>query len=293
MGKNFPNMSVGKLITDLYKKPSDRCQYLLPSSCHPSHITKNIPYNLCYRLLRICSNKETLKFRLEELKDLLVQRGYRLKSIEDAMKKVLETPREEALKIVKKKKNERTIFVITYNPALPSVSAILQKHWRVMTHDPYLKKVFPEPPMVAFRRPKNLRDILIKAKVPTPKEKPRRQLKGMKACNQVRCETCPFVKSGNKFKSPFNSTLVHLNSTLNCNSTNVVYCLLCSKENCQQIYIGQTKRQLKERFGEHKTSVRTKSRCTVSEHFNGPGHSLHNMQILALEKVFNPDTRIL
>ena len=96
----------GKLITDLYKKPSDRCQYLLPSSCHPSHITKNILYNLCYRLLRICSNRETLKSRLEELKALLVQRGYRMKSIEDAMKKVLKTPREEALKLVKKKKNE-------------------------------------------------------------------------------------------------------------------------------------------------------------------------------------------
>lgn len=196
--------------------------------------------------------------------------------------------------MVKKKKNERTIFVLTYNPALPSVSGILQRHWRVMSKDPYLKKVFPNPPMVAFRRPKNLRDILIKAKVPpTPKNKPRRQINGMKACNLKRCETCPFVKSGKNFKSPFNSTLVQLNSSLSCASSNVVYCLLCSKENCQQIYIGQTKRQLKERFGEHKTSVRNNSRCTVGEHFNGPGHSLHDMKILALEKVFTPGQQIL
>ena len=195
---------------------------------------------------------------------------------------------------MKKKKNERTIFFFTYNPALPSVSGILQRHWRVMSKDPYLKKVFPNPPMVAFRRPKNLRDILIKAKVPpTPKNKPRRQINGMKACNLKRCETCPFVKSGKNFKSPFNSTLVQLNSSLSCASSNVVYCLLCSKENCQQIYIGQTKRQLKERFGEHKTSVRNNSRCTVGEHFNGPGHSLHDMKILALVKVFTPGQRIL
>ena len=128
-----------------------------------------------------------------------------------------------------------------------------------MTHDPYLKKVFPEPPMVAFRRPK----------------------------------TCPYVKSGNSLKSPFNNTVVQLNSTLSCASTNVVYCLLCGKDNCQQIYIGQTKRQLKERFGEHKTSVRANSKCAVSEHFNGPGHSLHDMQIMAIEKVFTPDQKIL
>ena len=48
----------GRLFTDLYKKPTDRCQYLLPSSCRQSHIFKNIPYNLCNRLLRICSEKK-------------------------------------------------------------------------------------------------------------------------------------------------------------------------------------------------------------------------------------------
>ena len=33
--------------------------------------------------------------------------------------------------------------------------------------------------------------------------------------------------------------------------------------------------------------------CEVDEHLNGPGHSLHDMQILALEKVFTPGQRIL
>ena len=135
----------GKFFTDLYKKPTDRCQYLLPSSCHPSHVSKNIPYNLCYRLLRICSDRETLKKRLEELKELLISREYRLKVVEDAIERVLKIPRKDALKKTTKKKTERTVFVISYNPALPSVSGILQKHWRVMTKDPYLRKVFPSP----------------------------------------------------------------------------------------------------------------------------------------------------
>ena len=29
----------GKITTDLYRKPTDRCMYLLPSSCHPAHIS--------------------------------------------------------------------------------------------------------------------------------------------------------------------------------------------------------------------------------------------------------------
>ena len=100
------------------------------------------------------------------MKKILLSREYRKKSIEDAKEKTLTMSRKEALKYNPQKENDRTIFVLTYNPALPSVSKILQKHWRVMVTDPNLKQVFPKPPMVAFRRPKNLRDKLIKAKLP-------------------------------------------------------------------------------------------------------------------------------
>ena len=119
----------GKYFTDLYKKPSDRCQYLLPSSCHPSHVNKNIPYNLCYRLLRICSDRSTLIKRLAELKNLLISREYRPRCIDDAIQNVLKLSRKEALKKIVKKENKRPVFVISYNPALPSVSGILKKHW--------------------------------------------------------------------------------------------------------------------------------------------------------------------
>ena len=94
----------GKFSTDLYRKPTDRCQYLLPSSCHPSHIVKNIPFNLAYRILRICS--ENLTKRLEELKNLLISREYRKKSVEDAISRVLNLSRQESLEKVEKPKNE-------------------------------------------------------------------------------------------------------------------------------------------------------------------------------------------
>ena len=29
----------GKITTDLYRKPTDRVQYLLPTSCHPAYLT--------------------------------------------------------------------------------------------------------------------------------------------------------------------------------------------------------------------------------------------------------------
>ena len=45
----------GYIETDLFKKSSTKVQYLMPQSCHPATIHKNIPYSLGYRLLRICS----------------------------------------------------------------------------------------------------------------------------------------------------------------------------------------------------------------------------------------------
>ena len=80
----------------------------------------------------------------------MITREYREKSVDDAISRVLKISRAEAIKKVEKQKNERPVFILTFNPALPSVSNSLQKHWGVMISDPYLKKVFPKPPMVAF-----------------------------------------------------------------------------------------------------------------------------------------------
>ena len=145
--------------------------------------------------------------------------------------------------------------------------------------------------MVAYRRAKYLKDKLIRAKVPPPPPKrEQRKILGMKKCNKFTCETCPFVKSGNKFTNTYNNTTVNINYTLNCNSDNVIYCLICNKQGCGKIYIGKTERELKARFSEHKTSVRKKYNNVVGQHFNSPGHSLENLQVTALEKVYTLGT---
>ena len=137
---------------------------------------------------------------------------------------------------------------------------------------PTLNQCSLPPPIVAYRRAKNLKDKLVKAKVPPPPPaREKRKIVGMKKCNQPRCETCPFVKTEKEFKNPYNNTVVKLNSSLDCSTKNVVYCLLCNKHGCGKIYIGQSQRQLKERFSEHKTSVRKKSNNVVGQHFSWPG----------------------
>ena len=64
----------GFIQTTLFVKDCTKVTYLLPTSCHPGHITKNIPYSLGYRLKRICSRPEDYKSNLNKLKENLLKR---------------------------------------------------------------------------------------------------------------------------------------------------------------------------------------------------------------------------
>ena len=146
------------ILTDLFKKPTDRNQYLLTSSCHPSATKDNIPYSLALRIVRICSLPQDREKRFQELRTMLIDRDYRPRLINAAIDKARAVPREEALKkVVRPVSSDRPVLVIQFDPRMPSLSGIVHKHWRSMVAaDPYLKQVFPLPPIIAYKRPKNI-----------------------------------------------------------------------------------------------------------------------------------------
>ena len=142
-----------KVILDLYKKPTDRCQYLLTSSCHPAHVTDNIPFSLAYRIVRICTESGSREIRLSELKELLVSRNYRPSLVDTAIEKATKIPRNIAISKspVVQKQSSRPVLAITYDPRLPCIPQILKKHWRTMVKvDPHLAEIFPLPPLTAY-----------------------------------------------------------------------------------------------------------------------------------------------
>ena len=208
----------GKIVTDLYRKKTDRNQYLLTSSCHPAHTTQNIPFSLALRIVRICSLPQDREKRFQELKELLLARDYKGGVINNAIEKARQIPRTEALKkVVRGKDSQRPVFVISFDPRLPSITNIVSRHWRTMRQDPYLAQVFPQPPLVAYKRPANIRDKLIRAKVPDPTPvRPRRIVNGMKKCNN--CPICPFVETGQIVKSAQSDYRVEITQCVDCHS---------------------------------------------------------------------------
>ena len=238
--------------------------------------------------MRICSFPTDREKRFSELRSLLLSRDYKAKIIDSAIEKAREIPRTQALKRVhKEKSSSRPVFVVNYDPRLPSIPGIINKHWRTMTQDPRLKEIFPEPPLVAYKRPQNIRDKVIRSKVPPlESSRPKRNTPGMKKCHK--CAICPFVLESPLAKATATNFKININYSVDCSTKNIIYLLGCRK--CPQQYIGETERSLRERFTEHKGYVNTKNLTKATGiYFNEKGPNISDMQISIIEKVLNQD----
>ena len=63
-----------------------------------------------------------------------------------------------------KSKTDRVPLVLTYSKGLPHVREIIKKKMTVLQRSEKMKKGFIKPPILAFRRDKNLKDILVHKK---------------------------------------------------------------------------------------------------------------------------------
>ena len=155
--------------------------------------------------------------------------------------------------------------------------------------NPYLQSVFPAPPLVAYRRQKNIKESIVRAKVAPTRQQ--RVQKGLKKCGK--CLACSYIQEGKTIKGKDykgKSFVWKVGRQVSCESKNVVYLLECDKDNCKKQYIGITHQELRERIYQHVGYVRNKtlSRAT-GEHFNLAGHSMHNMKFSIIEQVKSSD----
>ena len=264
------SLKQGRIILDLYRKPTDRNKYLLPDSCHPYSNIENIPLSLAIRITRICTETETRDMRYSELKDMLLQRKYPLGIVMAAITKARSIPRAVTIRRVERdntQNSRRPVFVVSWDPRLPSVSSMTQRHWRSMTsQDNLMKETFPEPPLIAYKRQRNIGDSIIRAKVSPDIPHQRRVLKGMKKCTK-QCHACPYIQERKSVKH--GKYTWSINDQVNCNSKNIIYLIQCNKENCRENkYIGESEREINERISEHRGYIYRKETQHEQEHIS-------------------------
>jgi len=259
----------GHIQTDLYTKPTDTHQYLDTRSCHPRHCKTAIPYSQALRLRRICSEEMNFKKRLKELNYHLRRRGYKDEDL-SAIQRASEINRQSSLQPKQRGKETRIPLVATYHPSLPSFNKVLTSKHPILHACSKLKEVLPDPPLVAYRRPKNLRDLLVKANVAsTTKEPP-----GNYRCGSSRCKTCPALLTTKEFVSHITGEKHLLKNKVTCKSSNVIYMIQCAL--CGQQYVGETGQPLHARMNNHRAYITQKREsgtcgCTFQQSWPFPG----------------------
>ena len=184
----------GSIETDLDIKPTDKHQYLIDWSCHPQHTKRAIPFSLALRLRRICSNPDNYKLRTNELIDYLANRGYDKTFLKTQIQRASDIIRTDALTNKPKTQTETTPLVITYNPALPKLAHIIHKHSNLFHSSDRCRNIFKNLPLVAYRRRKNISDILVRAQLTNSTDSSNsRPTPGSFRRNNRNCTTCPCV----------------------------------------------------------------------------------------------------
>ena len=95
---------------------------------------------------------------------------------------------------------------------------------------PILVESFSQPPLISFKRDKNIGNFLVSSAFKTS-EQP-----GTFKCARARCKTCPFVYNVEKLSGPKRS--IKITDHFTCTSASVIYCITCTL--CKKLYTGET-----------------------------------------------------
>ena len=266
-----------QLQTTLYTKPTDTHNYLHYKSAHPKHLKNSLPYSQALRLRRICTNERELKIHCEKMENNFIRRGYHKRILHEQINKAITTPRAITLQKTSKVKTKRIPLVTTFNSTLPQIGMILRERWDILHIKPQIQALFPEPPIIAFRRCKNLREI-IGCNTITSSKVQRRKAKNQIAKYCSPCDTkkslcCNHVIKTNSFTSVVTQKTYKIFHNSNCRSMNVIYLLECVR--CNKQYVGKSEWPFNYRLNNYRSrikSTRYDKLLPVEKHFREQHH---------------------
>lgn len=304
-----------KLLTKLYKKPTDNKQYLHFDSEHVNHVKKGIPYAQAIRYKRIIVDQNILHEEMASLRSRFISRGYPVDIVDPGLKRARDLNRLDLLKY--KDKNHTpwkvTPFIITYSNAFVSrkdfnIHSSLNVSWsKLVQNDPSLSQLYP--PKVIFKKGTSLNRVLVSSVFPPKKFRLRRPISSYRnvpllvnhnptslnwlsaaqshlsrvtKCNSIRCQTCPFISTLSTYTSTITKKMYAIKQTMCCDAKNVIYLISCKK--CGIQYVGETGRVLRKRVADHKSAIRTHNpHSPIAIHFNSLNHNMQDLTIIPLE----------
>ena len=172
------------LYTDLYCKPTDSHSYLLYNSAHPLNCKNSIPYSQFLRIRRICSTLDNFDKHCLDFAQYFYNRGYPPSLVEEAYLKARRTNRDTLLdkeSTTNSDNDDNVILVTTYHPEVSYIPNIVNNNWDLLGKSHNTQFIHEKHVLKAFRRPPNLRDMLVRASTSSRKsQKTQIQAKNLK-----------------------------------------------------------------------------------------------------------------
>ena len=217
-----------------------------------------------------------------------IKRGYREQQLDNEIHQALAISRENCLQSRPNQDKSAGIpLVVTYHPILPNLQSITRCHLSTLHNSERLREAFPFPPLIAFRRQKNLRDFLVRATLTTNNQEP----PGNHPCGATgcTCKTWPILTATDELTSHTTGLVYKMNFATSCKSSNIIYLITCRR--CSEQYVGETGQPLHRRVNNHRFNIahRRTEESPVAEHFNGDGHPLSDTTVVAIDEIYSQD----
>ena len=174
-----------------------------------------------------------------------MKQGYDQKLVDEQLEKVDKLVRDDLLqeKDQEQQDPKGISLILTYSRFLPNLTAVVCENWNILQTNKNLRELFQEQPITAFKRNKNLKEIIGSTRIENGKVKklniPSRTEKCTPCLSGTRTLCCNQVLTTNTFMSQQTKRTFNIFFNLNCKSEYVIYlmeCILCKKQ-----YVGKAK----------------------------------------------------
>jgi hypothetical protein len=243
--------------TNRYSKPTDKRTLLNSESDHPDFVKSGVARGVGLRMRRLASEDTWFFKNLVEEAWVLLSRGHEEKWIVDGFARAFVRSREQLLEEKQEEKKPKEKFgnevrcIVPYDRRLN-----FKKNFNVFKKEKAALEKVPGGRVLrsfdcklVFRNQKNLHRLIINRK-PKGEETDRatKDYKGLKTCGCLFCKRIGANTTHLSFPQEFRTPWTKI-PTSNCETENLVYLAGC--RDCGQLYVGETKGQLKDRCNRH------------------------------------------
>ena len=195
-----------------------------------------IPYSQFLRIRRICSDTDDFMHHAREMSKHYIRAKYPPAILQKAFSKAFHLAMETRLNPTMVNQDSDTdldeIFLTaTYHSGGRILGNIVKRNWDILDKSSSTRDVINWKVTQGFRRPKNIRDLLVRALVKNqldvqPMNNLHRSYK-RQPCSKPNCRYCIKLDTSGSIKSPITGRNYNTIRCCSCKTSNIIYCITC------------------------------------------------------------------